>query len=118
MERDALANLLDHTSSTATATACRTALLAGAELRIWGGGAPADQMLPAYQRRQVATASAGTATIGFPEALAALRHAGSQRVHLAQVTTTEPEYLYLVFLAGEPMTVIACIRIDKDNPGL
>jgi hypothetical protein len=115
MERNALAQLLDQPGSTATAAACRTALDGGAELMIWGGGAPANQMLPAYQRRQVATASAGTATTGFPEALAALRDAGAAQVQLAQVTATRPPYVYMVFLSGDPIAVMACVGIDKDR---
>lgn len=115
MERDTLAQLLDQADPTAGAAACRTALVAGAELVIWGGGAPANQMLPAYQRRQVATVTAGTATTGFPEALAALRDAGTERVQLIQVSTTRPPYVYMVFLSGDPIAVVACVGIDKDQ---
>jgi hypothetical protein len=116
MERDALMALLAHAVATPTTAACRTALLSGADLALWGGGAPANQMLPTYQRRQIATTSAGAATTGFPEALAALRQAGSERVHIAQVTTFERACRYLVSLSGEPMTVIAGIGIDEGRP--
>jgi hypothetical protein len=101
MERDQLAQLLDGSSS--VSEACRRALAGGAEL------------LPAYERRRAATVAQGTTTVGFPETLAALRYAGKQRVQLGQVTTTEPPYMYMVFLSGDPVTVVACLGIDKDR---
>lgn len=115
MERDHLAQLLDENSD--ASSACRSALLQGAELIVWDGTTPADRMVPTYVRRQMLTIATGTATVGFPEALAALRSAGVAPVRLGQVTATEPPYLYMVFLTGEPTAVVACFGIRRDPQG-
>jgi hypothetical protein len=114
MNRDSLAQLLD--TPDYASSACRHALLGGADLIMWDGRTPADQMVPAYERRQARTVAAGLSTLGFPEALVALRDLHTEPVQLVQVTVTNPGYLFMVFLAGDPAAVVACIGIEQ-GPG-
>src|SRR5258705_253197 len=113
MERDQLANLLDQTDG--TARACRAALLDGADYKLWEGTTPASRMLPAYERRQTQTIASGAITMGFAEALLALRGAGAADVRLGQVTVVSPPYMFMVFLAGDANAVIGCFGIDQKH---
>jgi hypothetical protein len=112
MERDQLAQLLDE--SDYASTACRHALLEGAAFIVWDGCTPADRMVPAYERREARAVAEGVATLGFSGALAALRGVGSQLVRLAQVTIAHPPYVFMIFLAGSPSAVVACLGIDQN----
>ena len=109
MERDHLAHLLDRTDH--ASTACRTALLSGADFVLWDGSTPASRMVPAYERRQAQTTASGAATLGLDEALATLREAGVTGIRLGQVTLSDPPYVFMVFLAGDPASVIACFGV-------
>jgi len=114
VERVRLAELLD--SPGYASSACRHALLDGARFVVWDSSGPADRMVPAYERREALAAAAGTSTLGFSEALAALRAAGSQRLRLGTVTLAQPPYRFTVFLALDPEVVVACLGIEGDNP--
>jgi hypothetical protein len=111
MDRDGVARLLTGTSY--TATACRYALQDGADFILWQGTAPADRMVPAYERREARALADGVPTLGFPEALEGLRRAGCQQVQLGQVTLADPPYLFMIFLAGDPTALVACVGIDQ-----
>ena len=111
MERDRLTQLLDGPGD--AVRACRTALIDGAELTSWGDPAPASRMLPAYERRHAQSIASGATTVGFDEALSGLRHAGAQSVSLCQVTVSQPPSVFMVFLGGEPVTVIACFGVQR-----
>jgi hypothetical protein len=113
MERDRLTQLLDGAGD--AVRACRSALLHGAELTAWGDPAPASRMLPAYERRQAQSIASGAATVGFAEALRGLRDAGTQAVSLCQVTVAQPPSVFMVFLAGDPVTVIACYGVQPSS---
>ncbi len=110
VERVRLAELLDTPSY--ASSACRYALLDGARFVVWDSSGPADRMVPAYERRGALAAAAGTSTLGFPEALAALRAAGSQHLRLGTVTLAQPPYRFTVFLADDPEIVVACLGIE------
>ena len=113
MKRDQLAQLLD--GSAYASSACRHALLEGADYILWDGSVPASRMLPAYERREAHTVAEGIPTLGFPEALASLRGIGSQQVQLGQVTVADPPYLFMLFLAADSSTVIACLGVDQEH---
>jgi hypothetical protein len=115
MEPDRLAQLLDGPGD--AARACRSALLDGAELTSWGGAAPANRMLPAYERRRAQSIASGATTVGFDEALSGLRDAGMQAVRLFQVTVSTPPCVFMVFLAGDPVGVIACFGVQSKATG-
>jgi len=111
MERNQLAHLLDRTDH--ASSACRTALLCGADFTLWDGTTPASRMVPAYERRQAQTLATGAATLGLDEALDTLREAGVTGVRLAQVNVSDPPYVFMVFLAGDPASVITCFGVSQ-----
>jgi hypothetical protein len=111
VERNELAQLLD--ISGYASGACRHALLGGAGFTVWDDAVPASRIVPAYERRAVRTVAEGTPTLGFADAVAALRRIGTQPVRLGQVTVTEPPYVFMVFLSGDASTVVACLGIDQ-----
>ena len=111
MEQERLAQLLD--GSTEAGSACRAALLDGAELILWEGSAPADRMLAAYRRRHAHVVAQSVESVGFTEALDDLQRAGTRQLSLGQVTVTDPAYVYMLFLTGTPPEVVACLGIAK-----
>jgi hypothetical protein len=112
MERDNLTTLLSDSGE--ASTACRDALLDGADLIMWNGWAPADRILPAYERREARTIAGGVSTLGFPEALDGLRRAGVRPVQVGQVTATTPPYVFMFFLTEEP-ALVACVGIGRSD---
>ena len=112
MERSQLAELLDGPGY--ASSACRHALLEGAAFLIWQGSAAADRMVPAYERRQRRAAADGTATLGFPEALNALRAKGTQQVRLGQVTLPDHTYRFMLFLDADLDEVVACLGVEGE----
>jgi hypothetical protein len=111
VNRDHLAQLLDGPGY--ASSACRHALLDGADFIVWDGCTPASGMLPAYERREAHTVASGIPTLGFPEALASLRSLGTQQVQLGQVTVANPPYVFMLFFAADSSTVVACLGVDQ-----
>ena len=116
MDRQNLAALLEGPGY--AEIACRQALLDGARFVVWDGSGRADLMVEAYERKQASALAAGTSTLGFAEALAALRSAGAQRLRLGNITLAVPPYRFTVFLAMDPEAVVACLGIEgrDDRP--
>jgi hypothetical protein len=112
MDRQRLTQLLNHTNE--AGSACRDALLDGAELMLWRGSAPADRMLAAYRRRHAQTIADAIESIGFTEALDHLSLAGTRELSLGQVTRTDPEYVYMFFTTADPPTLVACLGIARE----
>jgi hypothetical protein len=115
VNRDHLAELLDGPGY--ATSACRHALLDGADFIVWDGRTPASGMLPAYERREAHTIARGIPTLGFPEALASLRGLGTEPVQLGQVTVTDPPYLFMLFLTADASSVVACLGVDQVATG-
>lgn len=113
MERNQLAELLDGPDY--AFNACRHALLGGATFLVWEGSTAADRMVPAFERRQQRAAADGTATLGFPEGLAALRAMGTQPLRLGQVTLLDHTYRFMLFLDADLDTVVACIGVEGEQ---
>jgi hypothetical protein len=113
MERDQLVELLDGPGD--AGSACRHALIDGAAFLVWQGSAAADRMVPAYERRLRRAAAEGMATIGFQEALVALRAVGRQQLRLGQVALLDNTYRFMLFLAADLSAVVACLGIESDR---
>jgi hypothetical protein len=111
MDQDHLTSLLSHSND--AGSACRDALLDGAELILWHGSAPADRMLAAYRRRHARTVADAVESIGFPEALENLGRAGTRELNLGQVTVADPAYVYMVFMSEDPPALVACVGIAR-----
>jgi hypothetical protein len=111
MDQQDLTDLLD--GSTEAGSACRTALLEGAELILWQGSVPADRMLAAYRRRHAHVLADAVESVGFTEALEDLESAGTRQLNLAQVTVADPAYVYMLFLTYAPPALVACLGIAR-----
>ena len=61
------------------------------------------------------TVAEGIPTLGFSEAVASLRGMGTQPVQLGQVTVEDPPYLFMLFLADDASSVVACLGIDQQH---
>ena len=112
MEREQLVELLDGPGD--AGSACRHALLGGAAFLVWKGPAAADRMVPAYERRRRRAVAEGVATLGFPEALVALRAMGTQQLRLGQVALLD-NYRFMLFLAADLSAVVACLGMESDR---
>ncbi len=113
MDQERLTQLLNHSNE--AGSACRDALLDGAELILWEGSAPADRMLAAYRRRHAQTVADAVESIGFADALEDLQRAGTCELNLGQVTATDPAYVYMVFMSADPPALVACLGIARDR---
>lgn len=113
VRRDELARLLDREAE--VFAACRRAVLAGATFRIDAARppAPASHHVPTYAVRAEHTGEVGIPTLGFPEALRALRGYGERPVRLGAVDVAEPAYHYQLFLDADLTTVVAVIGVDQ-----
>jgi hypothetical protein len=111
MDQQRLTQLLDGTSE--AGSACRCALLDGAELILWQGSAPADRMLAAYRRRRTQAVTDAVDSVGFDQALDDLRRAGTSQLNLGQVTAAHPAYTYMVFMTYDPPALVACLGIAR-----
>ena len=111
MDQDSLTQLLNHSNE--AGEACRDALLDGAELILWDGGAPADRMLAAYLRKHARVVADAVESVGFAQALDDLRRAGTRELNLGQVTVTEPAYVYMVFMTDDPPALVACLGMER-----
>ena len=114
MERNRLAALLDGPGY--ASSACRHVLLDGAWFVVWDKSGPADRMVETYERREASAAATGTSTLGFAEALTALRAAGRQQLRLSTVTLAQPAYQFTIFLALGLDAVVACLGIRGIDP--
>jgi len=112
MDQERLTQILADTNE--AGSACRAALLNGAELILWRGSAPADRMLAAYRRRHAQILANATGSIGFTEALDQLARAGTRDLNLGQVTAAHPAYVYMIFTTNEPPRLIACVGIARN----
>jgi hypothetical protein len=112
MNQERITQLLNHSNE--AGSACRDALLDGAELILWRGSAPADRMLAAYRRRYARAVADAVESIGFTEALDDLRRAGTRELNLGQVTVADPAYVYMIFTTEDPPTLVACVGIARD----
>jgi hypothetical protein len=111
MNQERIAQLLD--GGTGAASACRAALIDGANLILWQSSAPADRMLAAYRRRHAQVLADAVDSIGFTEALDDLQRAGTRELCLGQVTVAHPAYIYMLFLTNDPPKLIACLGVAR-----
>jgi hypothetical protein len=111
VDQEYLCQLLDYSNE--AGSACREALLHGAELIVWHGTAPADRVLAAYRRRHARTVADDVESIGFLEALDDLGRAGTCELTLGQVTVVDPAYVYMIFLTACPPSLVACVGIAR-----
>jgi len=73
----------------------------------------AEQLANSYARRQRAMERTGTPTVGFPEAVQALRAYTPGEVLLGSVTLDDPPIHFQLFLTPDADKVLACLGVDQ-----
>jgi hypothetical protein len=94
-------------------TACRQALLGNAEYVVYAERMAAEQLANSYARRQRAMERTGTPTVGFAEAVQALRAHTPGEVLLGSVTLDDPPIHFQLFLSPGADKVVACLGVDQ-----
>jgi hypothetical protein len=112
MRRDDLITLL--AGAGPAETACRQALQErNAEYVVYAERMAAEQLANSYARRQRAMERTGTPTVGFPEAVQALRAYTPGEVLLGSVTLHDPPIHFQLFLTPDADKVLACLGVDQ-----
>jgi hypothetical protein len=111
MRRDDLITLLGGPGP--AETACRRALRGNAEYVVYAERMAAEQLANSYARRMRAMERAGTPTVGFPEAVEALRAHAPGDVVIGSVTVDEPPIHFQLFLTATADTLVACLGVDQ-----
>lgn len=116
VDRQTLTRLLD--SDNEAWAMCQAAVQGGARFHVYAGdGVPADLLASIYARRLSFANRRGTWTVGFAEAVAHLRTAGTQVLRLGSVDIDEPHRHFLLFLDEGLTAVIACLGIEPPPHG-
>ncbi|SHI16037.1 hypothetical protein [Streptomyces sp. 3214.6] len=114
MEREQLERLLgggDETSSAAL-----SALRAGASHVVWDGTTSAKSLAMIYGRRLRHTIRKGIETSGLARAVQRLDLYG-RPVRLSQITTADGSWVFMLFLAEDGNTLVACTGVRQTPPG-
>jgi hypothetical protein len=115
MRRDDLLTLLGGPGP--AETACRQALHRNAEYVVYAERMAAEQLANSYARRQRAMERVGTPTVGFAEAVEALRAHAPGEVLLGSVTMDEPPIHFQLFLTTGAEKLVACLGVDQRPVG-
>ncbi|MER8031181.1 hypothetical protein ABTZ78_19725 [Streptomyces bauhiniae] len=111
MERDQLAALLMGDGSE-TAAHAHTALLAGGTVTVWDGTTAPEQLAHIYRRRLRRTRHTGQETTGLERAVDRLA-AHRLPVRLGQIASADGTWVYLLFLAADARTLLACTGVRR-----
>jgi hypothetical protein len=111
VDRDHLARILDREGE--VFAACRRAVLSGARFWVTDSPQPASELARTYARRERGTRERGVPTLGFAEAVAALRDWGEGLVRLGAVDTEDPPYHFQLFINEDGTVLIACLGGDQ-----
>jgi len=112
MERMTLASLLDRDGE--AFRACRHAVLKGAKFEVYDSAVPVRQVIPTYQIRKAHTREIGVPTLGFSAAIEDLQTCALERVLLGSISSSDPAYWFVFFMAVDRTRVVACIGVDQD----
>ncbi|MEU8244612.1 hypothetical protein [Nonomuraea sp. NPDC048916] len=113
MDRLVLAELLVYQGE--ADPACRLAVLAGGDFRIWEGGVRVDHLVHIYRRRERLTRQRATPSLGFSEAVSRLQSCGLDEVLLGYAKSAEPRYHFQLFLTMDVSMVVACLGVGQES---
>jgi len=115
MDRDHLARILDREGE--VFAACRHAVLSGARFWVTGVTQPASTLVDIYARREEGVREREIPTLGFAEAVAALRDHAEGLVRLGAVDTEDRPYHFQLFVNRDGTALVACLGVDQTwNP--
>lgn len=110
MERSRLAQLL--AGADEVRLLARAALEAGAEYRVWPGGAELQSLVTIYGRRERLTRRLSQPTLGFTEALDSLHAYDGAELAIGFIDDRpRGGYYFQLFLDLECSAVIACLGV-------
>ncbi|MFC6022722.1 hypothetical protein ACFP2T_42025 [Plantactinospora solaniradicis] len=113
MEREALVILLGAEAGDVY-VACRDALRAGYDFKIFGGTVPVGDLVTTYHRRERHTRTRGIRTLGFVQAVNRLASAeGLGELLLGQVGGAGTAWVYQLFLTPDGSRVVACLAVHQ-----
>lgn len=110
MERNQIAALL-RDGSEVTASA-RAALLSGGVGIVWDGTMPSESLAKIYRRRLGLTRRTGQETRGLEQAVELLSAYGPP-VRLGRVTSSDGDWVYMLFLSEDTQSLIACTGVRQ-----
>jgi hypothetical protein len=115
VDREHLARILDRDGE--VFAVCRRAVRSGARFWVTETTQPASTLVENYAMRDEHTRESQIPTLGFTEAVTALRDRGEGLVRLGAVDTEDPPYHFQLFLNDAGTAVIACLGVDQSwNP--
>lgn len=92
----------------------RSALSAGAEYEVWPEAVPVQRLLAVYERRERGTRRSGQSTIGFGDALDALRAYDGADLSIGFIDDRgRGGYYFQLFMDPELDGVVACLGVDS-----
>ncbi|MBF9128160.1 hypothetical protein I0C86_04005 [Plantactinospora sp. S1510] len=113
MERDTLIILLGAEAGDVY-VACRDALRAGCDFKIFDGTVPVRNLITIYGRRERHTRARGIRTLGFVQAVDRLASAeGPGEALLGQVGGAGTVWFFQLFLTPDGSRVVACVAVHQ-----
>ncbi|WP_139238320.1 hypothetical protein [Streptomyces aidingensis] len=112
MERSRLAQLLAGADEVRVLS--RTALVEGADYDIWPEAVETKRLISIYERRERGTRRSGQPSLGFGEALDALRAYSGAGLAMGFIDDRRGSgYYFQLFLDPETRSVVACIGVKS-----
>ncbi|MBP5906453.1 hypothetical protein F3K40_12980 [Streptomyces sp. LBUM 1478] len=115
MEREQLERLLDGGDD--TSSAALAALRAGASYVVWDGPTSAMSLATIYGRRLRLTSRRGIETSGLARAVQRLDLYSGGTVRLGRIRTADGSWVFMLFLAEDGSTLVACTGVRQTPPG-
>lgn len=92
----------------------RSALSAGAEYEVWPEAVPAQRLLAVYERRERSVRRSGQSSIGFSDALDALRTYGGPELSIGFIDDrSRGGYYFQLFMEVDLEAVVACLGVES-----
>lgn len=96
----------------------RSALSFGAPYEVWPEAVSTQRLLAVYERRQRGTRRSGQSSIGFGDALDALRAYGGADLSIGFIDDrNRGGYYFQLFMDTELNTVVACLGVESPRGG-
>lgn len=92
----------------------RSALSAGAAFEVWPEAVPAQRLLAVYERRRRGVLRSGQSSIGFGDAVDALRAYDGAELSIGFIDDRSRDgYYFQLFMNAELDLVVACLGVES-----